>query len=74
MRRQTKHEQHDPEWHLDDPRTRKWLVQCIAGERTGYRSDAPERFFGRDHLVRHFEALDVDLATLLCQDCSSPHP
>ena len=69
MRRRIKQSQHDPEWHLDDSRTRKWIVQCGACQRIGYRADAPSRFFGRAHLVRHFEALDLDLATGLCQDC-----
>lgn len=69
MRRRTKQQQHDPEWHLNDPRTRKWLVQCGACQRVGYRADAPDRFFGRDHVVRYFEALDLDLVTGLCQYC-----
>lgn len=55
-----KRQQNDAHWHLDDPRTRKWMVQCSACGRIGYRADAPEKFFGRAHLVRYFEALDLD--------------
>jgi hypothetical protein len=55
-----KREPNDAEWHLDDPRTRKWIVQCAACGTQGYRAGAPEKFFGRDHLVRHFEAIDLD--------------
>jgi hypothetical protein len=58
--RRSKHEPHDPEWHLADPRTKKWMVQCSACGTVGYRSDAPQRFFGRAHLVAHFEPLDLD--------------
>ena len=44
-------------------------MQCVACQRVGYRVDATERFFGRDHLVRHFEALGrVGMSTLMIQD------
>lgn len=41
-----KDERHDPQWYMNEPRTRKWLVQCSGCQRIGYRSDAPENFFG----------------------------
>ena len=64
----TKHEYHDPAWHLKDPRTRKWLIRCASCQKIGYRPDAPAKFFGRYHLVRYFEPLDLD-ETGLCKDC-----
>ena len=36
------------------------MVQCAACKRWGYRQDAPPRFFGRDHLVKHFEEMKLD--------------
>ena len=62
-----KHEPHDPEWHLNHPRTRKWMVQCSGCLRWSYRVDAPKRFWGRPHMERHFEA--IDLVDGLCQQC-----
>jgi hypothetical protein len=53
-------EQHNSEWYLRDPRTRKWMVQCIACKRWGYRHDAPPKFFGRSMLERHFEAMTLN--------------
>lgn len=64
-----KSQTNNPEWHLSDPRTRKWMVQCVVCQRIGYRADAPEQFFGRVHLAKHFEPLDVDSAGM-CENCS----
>jgi len=61
-------EQHDFDWHLSDPRTRKWMVQCAACKRWGYRHDAPPKFFGRSHLVKHFEEMKLDERGL-CDQC-----
>jgi len=55
-----KNEPYDSEWHLQDPRTRKWMVQCAACKRWGYRHDAPPKFFGQDHLERHFDKMKLD--------------
>ena len=55
-----KNQPHDPEWHLRDPRTRKWMVQCATCKRWGYRQGAPSKFFGRDHLIKHFEEMKLD--------------
>jgi len=55
-----KNQAHDSEWHVQDPRTRKWMVQCLACKRRGYRHDAPPKFFGRAHLERHFEKMKLD--------------
>jgi hypothetical protein len=41
MKRQDK----DAEWHLNDPRTRKWMIQCVKCQAIGYPADAPEQFF-----------------------------
>ena len=65
---QTKTETHDPDWYLRDPRTRKWLVQCIACQRVGYRADAPPHFFDRDRIVAHLHPLTLDSAGL-CDEC-----
>lgn len=50
----------DIEWHLLDPRTRKWIVQCVVCQCTGYKVNAPEKFFGRAHLVKYFKPLALD--------------
>jgi hypothetical protein len=65
-----KHEEHDPNWHLTDPRTRKWMLQCAGCGRWGNRQDAPEAFFGRAHLERHFEPMNLDEQGL-CEQCRS---
>jgi len=36
------------------------MVQCAACLKWGYRADAPEKFFGRPHLVKYFEAMNLD--------------
>lgn len=64
----SKSEEKDPEWHLDEPRTRKWMVQCVICKTIGYRADAPKQFFGRYHLVKHFKQMNLD-ATGVCEDC-----
>lgn len=66
--RHPKQQQHDPEWHMDDPRTRKWLLQCGACQRIGYRADSSGRFHGRAHLVAHLEPMILDAAGL-CPEC-----
>lgn len=58
----------DPEWHLNDPRVRKWMVQCVICQVIGYCADAPEKFFGRYHLVKHFKPISLDSAGI-CDDC-----
>jgi hypothetical protein len=59
---------HDPVWHLRDPRTRKWMLQCAVCKPWGYRQDAPSKFFGRAHLERHFEELKLDERGV-CEHC-----
>jgi hypothetical protein len=59
---------HDSEWHLRDPRTRKWMVQCTVCKTWGYRQDAPAKFFGRADLQRHFEELKLDERGV-CDQC-----
>jgi hypothetical protein len=66
----TRREQHDPEWHLSHPSTRKWMVQCAGCRRWGYRHDAPPKFFGEPHMVEHFEQLKLT-DTGLCGQCSA---
>ena len=51
---------HDPDWYLRDPRTRKWLIQCVTCQRVGYRVDAPEEFFGRQSIRHNFQPLALD--------------
>jgi hypothetical protein len=64
-----KNEAHDPKWHLQDPRTRKWMVQCAVCKTWGYRQDAPSKFFGRAHLERYFEAMKLDERGI-CERCA----
>lgn len=69
-----KKEQHDPEWYLKDPRTRKWMVQCSGCLRWGYRADAPVEFFGRSQLEKYLELLKLDTRGL-CDSCQAvPSP
>jgi hypothetical protein len=56
--KRVRHVQHDPEWYLADPRTRKWMIQCAICSRWGYRSDAPTEFFGRSQLEHYFDAIN----------------
>lgn len=64
-----KNQAHDPEWHLSDPRTRKWMLRCSSCGRVGYRADAPEKFFGRAHLIRYFSPITLDEAGT-CDECA----
>ena len=68
QQRRTKQQEIDIEWHLDDPRTRKWIVQCVICQAMGYPPDAPKNFFGREHLVAYFQPLDLNEAGI-CVDC-----
>ncbi len=63
-----KSQEKDSEWYLSDPRTRKWMVQCVICQIIGYRADAPEQFFSRHHLLKHFKSINLD-ATGICEDC-----
>jgi hypothetical protein len=63
-----KNQQHDFEWLLRDPRTRKWMVQCVACKRWGYRHDAPPKFFGQIPLERYFEKMKLDERGV-CDQC-----
>jgi len=61
-------QENDPEWHLNNSRTRKWLVQCVVCQTIGYRADAPKQFFGRYHLIKYFKPIQLD-STGVCEDC-----
>ena len=45
-------------------RAGKPLFKCplvyLDKERWGYPQDAPPKFFGRDHLIKHFEEMKLD--------------
>lgn len=58
----------DPGWLLQDPHTRKWMVQCVACKRWGYRDDAPPQFFGQAYLERYFEKMKLDERGV-CDQC-----
>jgi hypothetical protein len=53
---------------LDDPRSRKWIAQCAACLRIGYRADAKAQFFNRHWLTRYYESLDL-AGGGRCQHC-----
>jgi len=55
-----KNEDKDAEWYLQDPRIRKWMVQCVACNRWGYRHDAPPKFHGRAQLEEHIGEIKLD--------------
>jgi hypothetical protein len=60
----------DPERLLNDPRCRKWMLQCAGCLRWGYRYDAPAKFFGRALLEKYFEPLRLDERGL-CEHCQT---
>lgn len=62
-------ESKDINWHLNDPRTRKWIVQCSVCNTFGYKHDAPEEFFGKAHLEKHFRPMQLNELDA-CEDCS----
>ena len=68
LQKTTLNQAQDIEWHLRDPRTRKWIVQCVVCQRIGYKADAPDKFFGRAHLVKYFEPLALDEGGV-CASC-----
>src|ERR1700746_3252972 len=61
-------EEHDPDWYLQDPRTRRWMAQCTGCRRWGFREDAPPEFFGRVPLEKHIGKLNLDEGGL-CDQC-----
>jgi hypothetical protein len=63
-----KKQQHDPDWYLRDPRTRKWMVQCASCKRWGFRKDAPPKFFGRALVEKHLEEMKLDDRGI-CDQC-----
>ncbi len=65
----SKHNDKDIEWYLNSPNTRKWIVQCITCGTYGFRADAPEEFFGRVPLEKHFGQLNLNEIGI-CDDCS----
>jgi hypothetical protein len=63
-----KKEDKDAEWYLQEPRIRKWMVQCIACNRWGYRHDAPPKFHGRSQLEQHIGETKLDEHGI-CDQC-----
>jgi hypothetical protein len=63
-----KNEDKDAEWYLQEPRIRKWMVQCIACNRWGYRHDAPPKFHGRAQLEKHIGEMKLDERGI-CDQC-----
>jgi hypothetical protein len=37
-----RHDLHNKDWFLRDPRTRKWVVQCVQCQEYGRNPDTPE--------------------------------
>lgn len=61
-------ESKDINWHLNDPRTRKLIVQCSVCNTFGYKHDAPEEFFGKVDLEKHFRPMQLNELGA-CEDC-----
>lgn len=61
-------ESKDINWHLNDPRTRKWIVKCSVCDTSGFKHDAPEEFFGKAHLEKHFRLMQLNELGA-CEDC-----
>lgn len=65
-----KDETKDINWLLSFPRTKKWVVQCSTCGTFGYRHDAPEKFYNRYYLEKHFQPMKLDDLGA-CEECSS---
>ena len=55
------------------PRLRRWIHQCVACQRVGYRSDLPEQIgisVAAQNIRRYFEQLDLDDRGF-CEECGS---
>jgi hypothetical protein len=68
-----KSEQNYLEWHLKDPRIRRWMVQGRGGLRWGYDSNAPARFHGRSQLEKYMGEGKLDDQGL-CGHCPAVLP
>jgi hypothetical protein len=67
-----KQETNDSEGYLPDPRTRKWIVQCVFCKRWGYRHDAPQDSLGRGQLEQHLGEMELDergVCAAACRRC-----
>jgi hypothetical protein len=62
-----KNQDKDINWYVTDPRTRKYLAQCMACGVYGIRPDAPEKFFGSEPLKKLNLLVMKDAA--LCSAC-----
>ena len=57
----------------DYPRLRKWINQCVACQRLGYRPDMPKDLgpgVAAQNLRRFFPEMDVNAAGL-CEQCAA---
>jgi hypothetical protein len=70
LKRTAKKEVQNIEWHLQDHRTRKWLVQCVVCQKIGYKHDAPDSFFGREHIIAYFKPLVLN-QNGVCEQCQN---
>ena len=61
-------ESKDINWYLNNPRTRKWVVQCSVCNTSGYKHNAPEIFFGKVYLEKHFRPMQLNELGA-CEDC-----
>lgn len=56
------------EWFLADPRTRKWITQCLACQQLGRKSATPDSI-PKFRFEEMFPIQDLDEAGL-CERCS----
>ena len=57
----------------DYPQLRKWMNQCVACQRLGYKPEMPDEItpgFGAKNLRRYFAELEVNEVGL-CSQCAS---
>jgi len=57
---------HNKEWFLQDPRTRKWIVQCSRCQEYGRHPDAPE--LPKAKFEDNFRIMHLDDKGL-CDEC-----
>jgi hypothetical protein len=61
-------ETHTKEWYLADPRTRKWIVQCVACHAYGRKPNTPSTI-PKFNFEQNFPVMDLDERGM-CSECA----
>ena len=65
-----RHDVHNKEWFLSDPRSRKWIVQCVGCQEYGRSPDAPSQNHARYNFEYNFQIMQLN-ENGLCEVCQS---